>query len=490
MQAAAPAPGPSTGGEAAVPASSAIHSLAAMTAKRASRRKKLGISNLRLKGAADITSAAQRLQRWEGELQEQEELLEQYQAIVAQRERALLVAEAKVIRRQRELDEGAAALTADRAKLDSATSEVHELAAWQREQTVKIRAEQAEIKAQGAETTKVRQELQSREDVLRRKHELSSELLEALKTREAQCQTREAEVEENATSLAQRQVVLSEWQAQVERLVDSLSQRAATTTGQFHSTVPQNSPISAGKHAILDARRDGLQHRVDQLDKLESQLRNRERQAEMRMSALNRTDKASQTLQQPSPQKPAFAAVPPEDIERLHRDVQTTERARIELEMKAAIDELNARRHAVELAEAQCDEAQEAAAQAIREERRLCEEEHMAARAEFGELVYMRRPQMPLCLTILHHVEAEQASTSQKERALIAYESRLLGREAAVANKERALALREHQLEEERADVVSQRNEANEVMATARKQIGAAAQQVDTSHPCMPQAPV
>ena len=114
----------------------------------------------------------------------------------------------------------------------------------------------------------------------------------------------------------------------------------------------------------------------------------------------------------------------------------------------------------------------------------------MAARAEFGELVYMRRPQMPLCLTILHHVEAEQASTSQKERALIAYESRLLGREAAVANKERALALREHQLEEERADVVSQRNEANEVMATARKQIGAAAQQVDTSHPCMPQAPV
>ena len=107
---------------------------AAAKAAGVRRRQKFGVSKLRLKGATEITEAARLLTSWEGELQAQEDSLAHYQEVVAQRERALLLAEAEVLRQRQDLS-AAAADAAKRA--EDATrlqTEAEEVAALQRGQ--------------------------------------------------------------------------------------------------------------------------------------------------------------------------------------------------------------------------------------------------------------------------------------------------------------------------------------------------------------------
>ena len=56
--------------------------------------RKFGLTKLRLKGASEIADAAAKLQQWQAQLQEQEQALEHYRAVVARREQSLLVSEA------------------------------------------------------------------------------------------------------------------------------------------------------------------------------------------------------------------------------------------------------------------------------------------------------------------------------------------------------------------------------------------------------------
>lgn len=62
------------------------------------------------------------------------------------------------------------------------------------------------------------------------------------------------------------------------------------------------------------------------------------------------------------------------------------------------------------------------------------------------------------------------AQQAEKERVLVAYESRLLGREAATTNRERALVLRERQVQEGEVDVVAQQKELAAATAATRAQ--------------------
>jgi hypothetical protein len=248
--------------------------------------RKFGLTKLRLKGASEIADAAAKLQQWQAQLQEQEQALEHYRAVVARREQSLLVSEAAVLRQRKQLTEQQDVLRHSKAYLASAEHEVQALAKFQREQSLQARETTAQVQEKAEVLAKQEQDLRAKADVIARKQVIGAELLEAMRMREAQCRRREATVEEQASALSKRQGALSEWQTQVERLVTALAQQQQQ---QQLSTLspPSSAPattreaaraaqLAAAEEALVK-RRAALQHRLTQVEAVESELEQRQR---------------------------------------------------------------------------------------------------------------------------------------------------------------------------------------------------------------------
>ena len=277
-----------------VPASSAIHRIAPGATKEAPKGggrgiARFGISRLRLQGATEIGEAAQKLQLWEADLQTQESSLEHYTAVVVQRERAMLLAEAETLRQRQELQEQKSSLEQQQQDWRTVEDEVRALASFQRDQTARVREQQGQAETRSAALAERARKLAADEAVMARKQTIGSELLEAMRAREEQCRVQESKIHEQAGALAQKQTALADWQVQVERLAGSLAQQHAHQ--QAGSAVAAH---DAPNESVANARQAALGRRLEQLEQLERQLDQREksvlaRAAQVQEAAFQRT---------------------------------------------------------------------------------------------------------------------------------------------------------------------------------------------------------
>ena len=441
---------------------------AAAKAAGVRRRQKFGVSKLRLKGATEITEAARLLTSWESELQAQEDSLSHYQEVVAQRERALLLAEAEVLRQRQDLS----AASADAAKrAEDATrlqTEAEEVAALQRGQALKIREEETRVRRQAATLAARLDELTAAEASVRHKHEVAAELSSALKEREAALNTKESRLAAEAEEFGARQRGLSRWQTQVEKLVSSLTQQQQQQLSQIPPLRDSSADAvpggvigqDAAEHALA-ARQAELQRRVSRCDQLEQEVKRREAQAAARAEALTRRAVELQSAAQPADE--SVASTPNSSgtsssaggggatgVELRRLGMQLEERRREVERRTAAAAALEAaavtREQAAMSAEAELEEKTRASSQQVKAERaRLLDDlraQRVSAQEEAAALELRGQ-----ALT-----EAEEA-VEHNRGLLAALESRTLGREAKATKKERELLLRERALAEQSAEV-------------------------------------